>query len=82
MDDKKLELLVKELSKDIKSEKDLATLSRRLIKLTVETSLNSELDTHLGYSKNNRDGFHILSKCDSCIHFTETESYCKKPNSL
>ena len=56
MDDKKLEALAKELAKDIKSEKDLSDLTSRLVKLTVETALNSELESHLGYSKNNRDG--------------------------
>lgn len=56
MDDKKLEALAKELAKDVKSEKDLAALSRRLVKLTVETALNAEIDDHLGYSKNSSDG--------------------------
>ena len=53
MDDKKLEALAKELAKDIKSEKDLSALSRRLVKLTVETALNAEIEDHLGYPKNN-----------------------------
>ena len=44
MDDKKLEALAKELAKDIKSEKDLSALSRRLVKLTVETTLNAEIE--------------------------------------
>ncbi len=56
MDDKKLEALAKELAKDIKSEKDLSALSRRLVKLTVETALNAEIEDHLGYPKNNPDG--------------------------
>jgi putative transposase len=56
MDDKKLEALAKELAKDIKSEKDLSDLSRRLVKLTVETALNAEIEDHLGYPKNNLDG--------------------------
>ena len=38
MDDKKLEALAKELTKDIISEKYLSALSRRLVKLTVETA--------------------------------------------
>ena len=58
MDDKKLEALAKELVKDIKSEKDLSDLSRRLVKLTVETALNAEIEDHLGYPKNNPDGRH------------------------
>ena len=56
MDDKKLEALAKELAKDIKSEKDLSALSRRLVKLTVETALNAEIEDHLGYSKHSPDG--------------------------
>ncbi|MCG8565062.1 MAG: IS256 family transposase [Desulfobacterales bacterium] len=56
MDEQKLEALAQELAKDIKSEKDLSALSRRLVKLTVETALNAELEGHLGYSKNNPDG--------------------------
>ena len=58
MDDKKLETLAKELAKDIKSEKDLSGLSRRLVKLTVETALNAEIEDHLGYPKNNPGGRH------------------------
>ena len=56
MDNKKLEALAKELAKDVKSEKDLSELSRRLVKLTVETALNAEIENHLGYSKNSPDG--------------------------
>ena len=56
MDNKKLEALAKELAKDVKSEKDLSELSRRLVKLTVETALNAEIEDHLGYSKNSPDG--------------------------
>ena len=43
MDDKKLEVLAEKLAKEIKSEKDLSALSRRLVKLTVETALNAEI---------------------------------------
>ncbi|MFM5646557.1 transposase [Aeromonas caviae] len=50
------------------SEKDLGTLTQQLIKLTVETALNAEMDEHLGYEKhapqgrgtgNNRNGYSI-----------------------
>ena len=57
MEEKKLEALAKELAKDIKSEKDLSDLSRRLVKLTVETALNAEIEDHLGYTKNSQDGW-------------------------
>ena len=66
MDQDKLKALAAELAKDIKSEKDLGTLTQQLIKLTVETALNAEMDEHLGYEKhapqgrgtgNNRNGY-------------------------
>jgi len=53
MDDKQLEVLAKELAKGVKSQDDLSDLTRRLVKLTVETALNAELEDHLGYPKNN-----------------------------
>lgn len=56
MDTKRLEEVAKELAKDIKSEKDLSALSKFLVKLTVETALNAELEAHLGYSKNSSEG--------------------------
>lgn len=51
MDQDKLKALAAELAKDIKSEKDLGTLTQQLIKLTIETALNAEMDEHLGYEK-------------------------------
>src|SRR5574344_2253077 len=66
MDQDKLKALAADLAKDIKSEKDLSTLTQQLIKLTVETALNAEMDEHLGYEKhapqgrgtgNNRNGY-------------------------
>lgn len=47
----KLQALAAELAKDLKTEADLNTLSRELLKLTVETALNAELTEHLGYEK-------------------------------
>ncbi len=41
MDQDKLKALAAELAKDIKSEKDLGTLTQQLIKLTVETALKA-----------------------------------------
>jgi hypothetical protein len=35
----------------VKSEKDLAALTQDLLKITVEASLNAEMDEHLGYVK-------------------------------
>ena len=56
MDKKKLEELAKELVKDVKSQDDLADLSHELLKMTVETALNAELDDHLGYPKHSAAG--------------------------
>jgi len=51
MNQEKLKAVVSELAKDIKTEQDLSDLTSQLIKLTVETALNKELDSHLGYDK-------------------------------
>ena len=48
--------LIDELAKSIKTEKDLAALSKHLLKLTVERAMNAELDQHLGYEKNASEG--------------------------
>src|SRR5512134_1036024 len=46
-----LEALAAELAKHIKSEQDIAALSRQLLKLTIESALQAELDEHLGYER-------------------------------
>ena len=51
MNQDKLKAVVSELAKDIKTEADLSDLTSQLVKLTVETALNKELDSHLGYEK-------------------------------
>ena len=56
IDNTKLEALAGELAKQIKSEQDIAALSRQLLKLTVESALNAELETHLGYAKHAPEG--------------------------
>ena len=48
---KNLEALASELAKHIKSEQDIAALSRQLLKLTVEMALGAEMEAHLGYGK-------------------------------
>jgi putative transposase len=48
--------LVEDLAKSIKTEKDLASLSKYLLKLTVERAMNTEMDEHLGYEKHSVDG--------------------------
>ena len=48
--------LVTELAKSIKTEEDLAALSKKLLKLTVEKALGAEMDDHLGYEKHSSSG--------------------------
>jgi len=57
---------LQELGRGVKSEKELSALTQDLLKITVEASLNAELDEHLGYPKyapegygsgNNRNGY-------------------------
>jgi putative transposase len=50
------EKLVAELAKSIKTEKDLAALSKQLLKMTVEKALSAEMDAHLGYEKSAKSG--------------------------
>jgi putative transposase len=42
---------IQDLACGIKSEADLSSLTRELLKITVETSLNPEMEAHLGYPK-------------------------------
>jgi transposase-like protein len=51
-----LEALSVELAKHIKSEQDIAALSRQLLKLTVERALQVEMEQHLGYAKHAQEG--------------------------
>ncbi len=48
--------LIEELAKSVKTEKDLAALSKHLLKLTVERAMNVEMDDHLGYEKHSTRG--------------------------
>ena len=56
VDSTQLQALADELAKHIKTEQDIAALSRQLLKLTVESALNGELEAHLGYAKHARQG--------------------------
>lgn len=57
MNPDQLKALATELAKHVKSEKDLGSIAQELLKLTVETSLNAELDDHLGYEKGDVAGY-------------------------
>jgi len=48
--------VINELTKSIKTEKDLAALSKYLLKLTVERAMSVEMDEHLGYEKHSASG--------------------------
>jgi transposase-like protein len=48
--------LIDQLAKSIKTERDLAALSKHLLKLTVERAMNAEMDEHLGYEKHSVEG--------------------------
>jgi putative transposase len=45
------------LGRGLKSPGDLAQLSRELLKITIEASLNAEMDAHLGYNKHAPEGY-------------------------
>lgn len=51
MEHDELKALAARLAKDLKTEEDLGALTRELTKLTVETALGAEMETHLGYAK-------------------------------
>ncbi len=48
---------MQDLARCLKSPSDLAKLSRELLKITVEASLNAEMDSHIGYAKHSPDGY-------------------------
>lgn len=51
MNKKALEAFAKQVTKSIKTESDLTDFRKVLTKITVEASLNAELDEHLAYSR-------------------------------
>lgn len=52
----KINELVAELAKNVKTEKDLGALSAQLTKMTVEAALGAEMEQHLGYEKHAVEG--------------------------
>ena len=50
----KKEAIFKDLAKGVKTQKDLTGLINQLMKTVIEAALNSELDEHLGYEKNDK----------------------------
>jgi hypothetical protein len=55
--DPKLISAMQKLGRGLKSPSDLAKLSRELLKIMVEASLNAEMDSHIGYEKHSPDGY-------------------------
>jgi transposase-like protein len=55
--DPKIISALQDLARGVKSERDLAALTQDLLKITVEASLNAEMDAHLGYTKHSPDGY-------------------------
>jgi putative transposase len=55
--DPKLISAMQELGRGLKSPADLAKLSREILKITVQASLNAEMDEHIGYTKHSPDGY-------------------------
>ena len=49
-----IESIGKELAKQVKTQKDLSEITGKLMKVVLEQALNSELDEHLGYEKNEK----------------------------
>ena len=47
---------IQDLTRSIKSEADLSSSTREPPKITVEASLNAEMETHLGYPKHSPIG--------------------------
>lgn len=55
-ENKHLQSLAAGLARNLKTEKDLSSLTRELVKLTVETALGKEMEEHLGYARHSSEG--------------------------
>lgn len=54
--DPKLMRVAEDLVKNIKTEKDLSSLTSDLVKMTIEAAMKKELEEHLGYSTHSAEG--------------------------
>ena len=54
MEQSELEAMAKEMAKNIKTQEDLGQFTSQLMKVAVEAALGAEMETHLGYGKNER----------------------------
>jgi transposase-like protein len=55
--DPKMISALQDLGRGLKTPSDLAKLNKELLKITVEASLNAEMDAHLGYNKHSPEGY-------------------------
>ena len=51
---KELDTMIKELSRRAKTQEDLSEIIGHLTKTVIENVLNAELDSHLGYEKDEK----------------------------
>lgn len=66
--------LISELSKGIKTQGDLVSLTKMLTKKVLETALNTELDEHLGYEKHHKnETIRINNRNGSCSKSLKTD---------
>jgi putative transposase len=61
---------MQDLGRGLKSPSDLAKLSREILKITVEASLNAEMDAHLGYNKHSPEGYNSGNSRNGYNHKT------------
>lgn len=54
MDKKQIESMAKSLAQELKTPEDLNKLTRALLKASVETALEAEMEAHLGYEKHEK----------------------------
>ena len=66
----KIRELAASIAPDIKTEQDLANLTRELVKQTVEMALSRELDVHPGYTKHSPSGHNTGNSRNGTSHKT------------
>ncbi len=67
MDEKQLQALANELTKNLKTPEDLSQFERLLKKLSVEAALNAEMTLHLGYEKNQPRITGMITRSSRCM---------------
>jgi hypothetical protein len=62
---------IQDLARGIESEADLSSLTRELLKITVEASLNGEMEAHLGYPNQRHWEAPVKRYVDECVQGKE-----------